>query len=105
MPRVQRKLKLLLASPRVKGVFNPSFFNKWELFEWLRKSQATKRYIPATRRMATVGGLDRMMSKHPYLYLKPVSGKAGKGIMTIRVYPEKPLPYRLSIQNRKKQHL
>ncbi|QJC53032.1 YheC/YheD family protein [Paenibacillus albicereus] len=102
MPRVQRKLKLLLASPRVKGAFNPSFFNKWELFEWLRKSQATKRYIPSTRRMATVAGLDRMMSKHPYLYLKPVSGKAGKGIMTIRVLPEKPLPYRLSIQHKKK---
>ncbi|SDT27544.1 YheC/D like ATP-grasp [Paenibacillaceae bacterium GAS479] len=101
-PNVQRKLSQLLESPRVKGVFNPSFFNKWELFEWLKNSQITRSYIPTTRKMATSSGLIRMMSKHPYLYLKPVSGKAGKGIMTIRIMEGTTLPYRLRIQQKKK---
>ncbi|WP_374725887.1 YheC/YheD family protein [Paenibacillus sp. P22] len=105
-PKVQQKLRLCQQHPRIKGVFNPSFFNKWELFEWLKKSQATNRYIPSTRKMVSVTGLGRMISKHPYLYLKPVSGKAGKGIMTIRVMEGKTLPYRLRIQQKKKkQHV
>ncbi|MCM3747991.1 YheC/YheD family protein [Paenibacillus pasadenensis] len=101
-PRVQRKLRLLLATPTIKGIFNPAFFDKWELFEWLNNSESTKKYIPATRKMASAASLNRMMTKHPYLYLKPVSGKAGKGIMTIRVMEGKPLPYRLRIQEKKK---
>ncbi len=101
-PKVQQKIRLCQQHPRIKGVFNPSFFNKWELFEWLKKSQATKRYIPSTRKMVSVTGLGRMISQHPYLYLKPVSGKAGKGIMTIRVMEGKTLPYRLRIQQKKK---
>ncbi|GIQ66048.1 hypothetical protein PACILC2_46160 [Paenibacillus cisolokensis] len=42
------------------------------------------------------------MRKHSYLYLKPVSGKAGKGIMTVKLLPEKQLPFRLKIQEDKK---
>jgi hypothetical protein len=102
LPNVQRKLKMCSHHPHIKGIFNPSFFNKWELFEWLKQSQVTKRYIPSTRRLVSVTGLSRMIRNHPYLYLKPVSGKAGKGIMTIKVMEGKALPYRLRIQQKKK---
>ncbi|AJY75977.1 YheC/YheD family protein [Paenibacillus beijingensis] len=101
-PDVQRKLAACMEHPRIKGLFNPSFFNKWQLFEWLKQSKVTKPYVPSTRRLISQGGLDRMIRKHPYLYLKPVSGKAGKGIMTLRLQPDKPLPYRLKIQESRK---
>ncbi len=32
--------------------FYPAFFNKWQLFKWLGKSQKTKSYIPHTVRWA-----------------------------------------------------
>jgi hypothetical protein len=96
-PEVKRKITACLHNPRVT-LFNPAFFNKWHLFQWLRKSRTTRPFIPTTRRMLTREGLGKMMIKHRFLYLKPVSGKAGKGIMTIQLQPEKTLPYRLKIQ-------
>ncbi|WP_424768060.1 YheC/YheD family protein [Paenibacillus sp. sgz302251] len=101
LPSVRQKIAACHKHPRVQ-LFNPSFFNKWDLFEWLRLSKLTKPFIPTTRRLVTVTSLDRMMRKHSYLYLKPESGKAGQGIMTINVDPEKQLPYQLKIQENKK---
>lgn len=97
LPGVRQKIKACRRLSRV-SLFNPSFFNKWQLFEWLKGSKATQPFIPATRRLLSVGGLDRLMKKHSYLYLKPVSGKAGKGIMTVKLHGGKSLPYRLKIQ-------
>ena len=101
LPGVKQKIAQCLKDPRVT-LFNPAFFNKWSLFKWLRQSGTTRPFIPMTRRMLTCQGLGKMMLKHRYLYLKPVSGKAGKGIMTIQLQPEKTLPYRLKIQADKK---
>jgi len=100
-PSVKMKLEACKRNPRVK-LFNHSFFNKWELFSWLIQSKSTKPYIPTTRKLMSISGLVRMMRKHNFLYLKPESGKAGKGIMTIMVQPEKPMPYLLKIQESKK---
>lgn len=100
-PTVRRKLEALLNHPRIH-LFNPHFFNKWTLFKWLREAPTTRPYIPTTRRMNSREALSEMMREHPYLYLKPVSGKAGKGIMTIKVRPEKTLPFRLQIQAKRK---
>lgn len=99
-PEVKRKIALCVNHPHIQ-IFNPSFFNKWSLFKWLRQSRTTQPFIPATRRLLTAGGLGRMMMKHRFLYLKPISGKAGKGIMTIQLQPEKSLPYTLKIQGDK----
>ena len=100
-PYVKQKLLACRKHTRVI-LFNPAFFNKWDLFEWLRRSKLTRPYIPATRRLMTAGGLGNMMSKHSLLYLKPESGKAGNGIMTVMTHGEKPLPYRLKIQEDKR---
>ncbi|GGG26576.1 YheC/YheD family endospore coat-associated protein [Paenibacillus abyssi] len=100
-PSVKRKIDAIMKHPSIQ-LFNPSFFNKWSLFEWLRLSQTTKPFIPGTRRLVSQDGLGRMLRKHSFLYLKPVSGKAGVGIMTIEVQPEKNMPYRLKIQEHKK---
>ncbi|WP_201007578.1 YheC/YheD family endospore coat-associated protein [Paenibacillus glycanilyticus] len=101
LPAVRNKIAACMRDPRIK-LFNPSFFNKWYLFEWLRGSKSTKPFIPATRKLLTAARLERMLQKHPFLYLKPESGKAGKGIMTVMVQPDKPLPYLLKVQENKK---
>ncbi|MGG4141643.1 YheC/YheD family protein [Paenibacillus algorifonticola] len=101
LPAVKNKINACIKDPRVT-LFNPFFFNKWHLFEWLRQSKTTKPYIPLTRKLMSLNGLGKMMQKHSFLYLKPESGKAGKGIMTITLKAEKQLPYRLKIQEERK---
>lgn len=95
---VRSKLAACRKDPRIT-IFNPYFFNKWELFKWLKASTA-KAYLPHTRRLSGPETLEKMLMRHQFLYLKPESGKAGKGIMMISHKPESTLPYRLNIQEK-----
>jgi len=98
-PEIQQTLQACNRSSAVQ-LFNPSFFNKWTLFEWLNNSKESKPYIPETRQLKTAQDLTQMLKKHSFLYLKPVRGKAGKGIMRIErmTTSVKSTDYRLSRQ-------
>lgn len=98
--RVKRKLIAISRHPGIK-LFNRRFFNKWSLFQWLNQSRATRPFIPETKRLTRSAVLTGLLRKHRLLYLKPVRGKAGVGIMTVKVQPEKNMPYRLQIQEEK----
>lgn len=99
-PTVRRKIRECLVHPDIK-FYNPYFFNKWYLFEWLKKSKSTAHLVPKTRRLHGEKGLQKMLERYPCLYLKPESGKAGKGIMMLKYQTDKPLPYRLKVQHHK----
>jgi len=100
-PDVQQTIEACLRSSQVR-LFNPSFFNKWTLFEWLSKAKTTKKFIPATKRLSQSVELDSLLQQHPIVYLKPVRGKAGKGIMKVeRIGARTKLPYLLTMQNDK----
>jgi len=103
-PAVRRKIEEILEHPGIR-LYNPYFFNKWQLFEWLKKSRATRPFIPATRRLRTAVALAKMLNKHPYLFLKPETGKAGMGIMTLRVNHTKAMKFRLKTQDRRRSAL
>jgi hypothetical protein len=81
-PDVQQIIQSCLKSRSVQ-LFNPSFFNKWSLFEWLNRSADTKAYIPKTQQLTDSRQLDSFLREHGIVYLKPVAGKAGRGIMRI----------------------
>ncbi|MEK4063802.1 MULTISPECIES: YheC/YheD family endospore coat-associated protein [Paenibacillus] len=98
---VARKIAECLEHDHIK-LYNPSFFNKWDLFEWLKASRATSKHVPKTRRLRSSNTLIAMLSTHDSLYLKPESGKAGKGIMRLKYREDVSLPYRLQIQSGKK---
>ncbi|AIQ34827.1 endospore coat-associated protein [Paenibacillus sp. FSL R5-0345] len=100
-PAVVRKIAQCLEHPGIK-LYNPYFFNKWNLFEWLKGSHATSKHVPKTRRLRSANTLTAMLNNHTSLYLKPESGKAGKGIMRLKYRAETTLPYRLQIQSGKK---
>ncbi|TVX97423.1 YheC/YheD family protein [Cohnella terricola] len=97
LPRVKKKLAALAKLPDVK-LFNRRFFNKWSLFQWLNENKTTRSYIPETRKLTDSIVLSNLLKKHRLLYLKPARGKAGVGIMTVTVQPDKKLPFRLQIQ-------
>lgn len=100
IPRVKRKLSALSKQPDIR-LFNRRFFNKWSLYQWLNENKATKSFIPDTKRLTDSIVLGELLKRHRMLYLKPVRGKAGVGIMTVKVQSEKQLPYRLQIQEEK----
>ncbi|MRN52993.1 YheC/YheD family protein [Paenibacillus monticola] len=98
---VVRKIAQCLEHPDMH-LYNPFFFNKWDLFEWLKGSRATTKHIPKTRRLRSSNTLTTMLKNHASLYLKPEDGKAGKGIMRLRYRSDVSLPYRLQIQSDKR---
>ncbi|RUT29517.1 YheC/YheD family protein [Paenibacillus zeisoli] len=100
-PAVRRKIESCLAHPDIH-LFNPFFFNKWELFAWLRKSHSTKSFVPATKRLTGYKALSAMIRNYPNLYLKPESGKAGKGIMRLKYVENESNPLQLTIQSPRK---
>ncbi|WP_206093415.1 YheC/YheD family protein [Paenibacillus yonginensis] len=94
---IQRKISACLNHPQIQ-LFNPFFFNKWKLFGWLRKSKQTSGFVPATKRLSTRSSLANMLAECPQLYLKPESGKAGKGIMKLTYDSQDKKPYKLIVQ-------
>ncbi|MGF7036512.1 hypothetical protein J2T17_007575 [Paenibacillus mucilaginosus] len=107
LPEVQQILQTCLRHRQIH-FFNPSFFNKWTLFEWLSKSKETRSVIPATQRLSPGGEeIETLLGSYPFLYLKPIRGKAGKGIMKVsRVEnSSKSRMFELSIQDKTKSHI
>lgn len=102
-PEVQHALQSCIKSKQIR-LFNPAFFNKWALFEWLGRSRLTKKYIPMTRKLSSSQELRSMLQIHNTLYLKPDRGKAGKGIMKVKRVPPRnhnKVEYWLTIQESK----
>ncbi|WP_438431874.1 YheC/YheD family endospore coat-associated protein [Gorillibacterium sp. sgz500922] len=102
LPEVQALISGLLKQKSVR-LFNPYFFNKWTLFEWLNRNPATKRFIPATRKLSSPKDLASFLQTHSMVYLKPARGNAGKGIMKLETCtPGRKYWCKLSIQDKKK---
>ncbi|MDQ0873822.1 hypothetical protein QFZ77_002481 [Paenibacillus sp. V4I3] len=81
-PEVQQTIQACNRSASIH-LFNPSFFNKWTLFGWLNSAKESKPYMPDTQQLNSANDLTQLLRKHAVLYLKPVKGKAGRGIMRI----------------------
>ncbi len=63
-------------------LFNPQFFDKWELFQILQSTDL-QTYLPETKLLTDPQVLFQLLNKHKMLYLKPTTGKAGNGIYRI----------------------
>lgn len=81
-PEVQQTIQACNRSSSIH-LFNSSFFNKWTLYSWLNGAKDSKPYMPDTKQLSSADDLSSLLRKHAVLYLKPVKGKAGKGIMRI----------------------
>jgi hypothetical protein len=98
-PEVQQMIQSCCRSHHVK-LFNPMFFNKWTLFEWLNQSKHTRKYIPVTQLLSNSTDLERLLKEHSVIFLKPVRGKAGRGIMRVerKLQSKHLIEYRLYAQ-------
>ncbi|SHE76270.1 YheC/D like ATP-grasp [Seinonella peptonophila] len=65
-------------------LFNPHFFNKWDLFQFLKQAPSLAHLLPETVPYTNPKSLQTMLQKYPILFAKPVNGKAGVGMIRIQ---------------------
>lgn len=64
-------------------VFNERFLDKNEVFQLLSKNARLKQFLPESKPCKSFATLRNMCLKHPIVFLKPVRGSLGKGILRI----------------------
>ena len=57
--------------------------NKWTIYRLMRKDERFSPHLPFTRMYESPADLTEMMSKYPLVYLKPINGTGGRGILRI----------------------
>jgi hypothetical protein len=93
-----RRLLRGLVRMREISLFNRRFFNKWTLIRWLVRTRAIRRYVPKSWALRREVPLAKLLRRYKCLYLKPVHGMAGAGIMVARLYRNRGEQYGLSKQ-------
>ncbi|MFT8320739.1 MAG: YheC/YheD family protein [Bacillus sp. (in: firmicutes)] len=63
--------------------FNPSFINKFDLYEGLKQHPVLKKYLPETILITTATDLIQFLQLHKDIYIKPVQGYKGKNIVNL----------------------
>ena len=71
----------LMQIPHLK-YFNPSFLDKWKVYQLLVTDQILKSYLPETK-VLTPENFREMMQKYSTLFVKPSNGSLGKGIIKV----------------------
>lgn len=71
-------------SQRQIPFLNERHLNKWEAYQCLWGDEALRLFLPETAVLTEAGTAMEMLERHPVVYLKPIAGAAGRGIMRAR---------------------
>lgn len=63
--------------------YNEKFLDKNEVFEALKSESSLRRYLPESHSLKSFAVLKNMCQTYPVIFLKPVRGSLGKGIIRI----------------------
>jgi len=77
-PHVIAALEKLSAMENIT-LYNPQFFEKSQLYHFLQQDEQVSHFLPDTVPFSPEN-LKMMVKKYSFLYIKPVNGKAGRGI-------------------------
>ncbi|WP_138752476.1 YheC/YheD family protein [Paenibacillus sinopodophylli] len=58
--------------------------NKWTIHRILSKEPVYRTYLPATKYIEDISDVSDMIRKYPLVYLKPINGTGGRGILRIQ---------------------
>nr|WP_238357867.1 YheC/YheD family protein [Cohnella zeiphila] len=86
--RIQRskRFEQLLAFRKKYGhltFLNRPLRNKWTVYRTLGKVAAFRPHLPATRLYTSSDDVNALLAKYPLVYLKPINGTGGRGILRI----------------------
>lgn len=79
---LQQKLQWLQRRHRVH-LFNVQFLDKWQVHDALCNDPDAKFMLPHTKTYETAKQLQEMLKKYPIVYIKPVNGSLGQGVMRL----------------------
>ncbi|QGQ97815.1 YheC/YheD family protein [Paenibacillus psychroresistens] len=74
-------------------VFNEKYLNKTEVFEALKKEPGLLGLLPESYHFKSFAMLKSMMARHSTIFLKPITGSLGKGIIRISRLSDKSYQY------------
>ncbi|MBU7006670.1 YheC/YheD family protein [Phosphitispora fastidiosa] len=97
--KLTKQITSFLAHHKEIVCFNPKFLNKWETHLVLSQNSFLKEHLPETGKFESPESLRSFINIYKTVYLKPVHGSLGKGIMKISLLPE---GYGYQYRNRKK---
>lgn len=81
-PRIQQFLKDV-KQRHAAQVFNEKFLDKHEVFDSLKHDSSLTRYLPESHLLRNYTMLKAMCTKYDHVFLKPIRGSLGKGIIKI----------------------
>ncbi len=84
-------------------LLNERNLNKWEAYCALLADGRVRPHLPETARLTDAGVAMRMLERHPVIYIKPVAGSVGRGI--VRAQLEGPGLVRLQYVSRETEKL
>lgn len=64
---------------------NGAYLNKWETYQWLLHDEILRPHLPETALLTEAAVAFKMLERHPAIFLKPVAGAAGRGILRGRL--------------------
>ncbi|MCU9612534.1 YheC/YheD family protein [Caldibacillus lycopersici] len=79
-----QELKSKLAEEYIIPWYNPGFFNKLDIYKKLVKRRESAQYLPKTIPFHNINSLKQMLEEFGYVYVKPINGSLGKGVLQIR---------------------
>jgi hypothetical protein len=81
--RVSLAKSKLAALKQLTGnrLFNSCYFNKWEFWLMASKDESVKNNIPFTCKYKSFDDLDKMLDRFGSVYLKPINGTLGNGLV------------------------
>jgi len=82
LPSVKQFLQYV-AQHNQTAVFNEKFLDKTEVFSALMTNRSVDHYLPESRPLRSFATLKTMSAKYNTLFVKPVTGSMGKGIIRI----------------------
>lgn len=65
------------------SIFNEKYLDKTEVFKALRNHEGSTRYLPESHACQSLAQLKSMCTKYRVVFLKPITGSLGKGILRI----------------------
>jgi glutathione synthase/RimK-type ligase-like ATP-grasp enzyme len=86
------------------AVFNEKYLNKTEVFEALRQDAAMIPYLPESHLFKKFSLLKTMMNRHSSVFLKPITGSLGKGIIRMSKQGDRFVVQSTLLSGIRKQH-
>ncbi len=93
------KLRVKLSKLYGDRIFNDGFFDKWQVHEWLSKEKRMLPHLPKTIRYTGNQAAHEFVKKHDTIYMKPVHGSLGLGIVKVANQSDGTLTYEIKRPN------